>query len=222
MWEQEVLTFAVTLRALGIDADLDLFHQHERGVDWSRYGTRRVADSDVVVVAVSIGWRERWEGRNDPRSGAGAAAEADALLSWFERDQQDFRRRLVLAALPSMIDSAIVPDRLSGVSRVEVPDFSERALEPLMRLLLTRPKYELPQLGQLPDLAPIPTNSGERPEENDTQELREHIDLLGDMLQQLPKVEASPGADLPWNKARSQVVDQLTELEQLDQVPRKR
>ncbi|MGH3752679.1 MAG: hypothetical protein ACRDRP_08285 [Pseudonocardiaceae bacterium] len=63
-WEKTVLEFTNSLRWHGIEADVDLFHVDDADIDWTRFGPRRIADSDVTIIAVSSAWRERWQGRN--------------------------------------------------------------------------------------------------------------------------------------------------------------
>ena len=79
-WQDQVLDLVVALRGFGIDADVDLFHLHEPGVDWSRWGPARVNACEVTLVAVNAAWREALEGTNPPTEGAGSVAEADVLL----------------------------------------------------------------------------------------------------------------------------------------------
>jgi hypothetical protein len=161
-WEEEVVQFVRELRTRGIDVDLDLHHSAERGVDWTRFGPRAVMDKDWVIVALSPGWRERWEARNDPATGAGVAAEADALLSIYYGEGQDtFRERLVLAILPSMIGQDVVPTGLHGVHRFEITEISLGGTETLLRLLTNQPRHPAEPLGAIPDLppAPVPTSA---------------------------------------------------------------
>ncbi len=99
---------------------------------------KAVVDSEWVIVALSRAWRDRWEGRNDPTIGAGAVAEANALLSLFARDQKAFGENVVLVTLPSCRGEDIVPTGLDGVQRFRLEDFSREELDPLIALL-TRP-----------------------------------------------------------------------------------
>jgi HEAT repeat protein len=160
-WQEEIVQLVRELRMRGIDVDLDLHHSSERGIDWTRFGPRAVMDNDWVIVALSPGWRERWEARNDPTTGAGTAAEADALLSIFYGDGQDvFRAKLVLAILPSMRSEDVVPAGLHGIHRFEIDEISFAGLEPLLRLLTDQPRHPAEPLGTIPDLPPAaPPNS---------------------------------------------------------------
>ncbi len=98
-WRDQVLVLAAALRGIG-GVDVDLYHQHDPEVDWSRYGPQQVARRDFVLVAVNAAWRERFDGTNPPTVGAGAVAEADELLGLFNKNQTEFRRKVKLVLLP--------------------------------------------------------------------------------------------------------------------------
>lgn len=154
-WREEVHAFAAVLRRYGVDAKIDLFSLHERGVDWTRFGPRAVTENDWVIAAVSTAWRDRYEGGNVPTQGAGAVAEADALISVFQNDQSEFRKKLVLVFLPSMKNER-VPVGLHGVHRFQVDDFTQESLEDLLRLLTDQPRYPVPPLGRVPHFTATP------------------------------------------------------------------
>lgn len=146
-WASAVLTFAVTLRRLGIDADLDLFHVDE-SVDWTRFGPRRIAEADRVIVVMSGAWAARHDGSNDPHVGAGAAKEADVLHGLYSRDQSEWQQKLAIVMFPQ-ISSTVVPLSLDRVARVSVDPSNESSYEPLARLLTRQPSYPKPPLGAL-------------------------------------------------------------------------
>lgn len=132
-WLAEVRAFAYVLRSLGVDAEIDLFRRSQRGIDWTRYGPKEIADREWVLVVLSRAWLERWEGRNAPTIGAGAAAEADALRGIFSKNQRTFRDKVVLIQLPSTADEDLVPLELHGVQPSESYRFqggSSRAPNP--------------------------------------------------------------------------------------------
>ena len=68
--------------------------------DWTRFGPNEIRDADFVIVALSQAWMRRFDGTEDPTVGAGAAREADALLSIFHRDRDAFVRKTKLVILP--------------------------------------------------------------------------------------------------------------------------
>ena len=98
-WRDSVLTLTHLLRKNGIDADVDLFHDHEP-TDWSRFGPKRIKSARWVIIAVSDAWRRAFERENEPTSNAGAVGEANALRGMFAAEQSDFERRVVLVLLP--------------------------------------------------------------------------------------------------------------------------
>ena len=215
--------------ATEIDVDIDLFHQAEPGVDWTRFGPRRIDDVEWVIVALSRAWRERWEGRNPPTEGAGAVAEADALKSLFARDQDAFRRKVVLVTLPSRRGEDLVPIGLDGVQRRGLRDYSRGEVTPLIRLLTNQPEYPAAPLGGSPELPPVepppidpvrqqPTASNadpRRPEltSEPLQEIDEQIGAIEEALALTPQPEAADGPNLPASRAWRQLNDRLAALE---------
>jgi WD40 repeat protein len=153
-WKEEVYAFCLELQGWGIRADVDLLHQAEPGIDWTRFGPHQIDTSEWVLATLSNAWRDRWEGSNDPTIGAGAAGEADSLHSLFARDQQSLRDKLVLVVLPSMGGKVTVPNGLDGFHRFALDDFSSAALEDLIRLLTHQPRYPGAKLAPVPELAP--------------------------------------------------------------------
>jgi hypothetical protein len=227
-WRNEVYAFCLVLRASGIEVDMDLFHLTERGIDWTRYGPKEIEDREWVVVALSRAWRDRWEGRNDPKIGAGAVAEADALKSVFNRNQQDFREKVVLVTLPSREKEDLVPTGLDGVQRFTLKDFSPERIEPLIRLLTGQPQYPAGALGAVPELAPAaelpiipdeaeaPAETEEHPTTTAERSVRAIDELLGarkEALKKIPPPEAGEGPHLPWSRAWHQLNGEIESLE---------
>lgn len=151
-WRQQVMALVDVLRDNGIDADIDLHHAGD--VDWTRFGPLAIVDKDWVLVALSPSWKERFEGRNSPTVGAGAAGEANALRSIWADDQTAFQNKLVLLTLPMVRGERLIPVELHGVQHFTIEDFTNEALEPLLRLLTAQPAYPLRPLGPIPRLAP--------------------------------------------------------------------
>jgi hypothetical protein len=58
-WTGTILEFTSKLRGLGIDADVDLYHQHEADVNWTTYGPQAIEDYDFALLAVSAAFKER-------------------------------------------------------------------------------------------------------------------------------------------------------------------
>ena len=216
-------SFVTLLRSLGIDVDIDLYHLHDRYVDWTRWGPAKVQSSDIVLGIVSPAWRARLEGSNAPTEGAGAVAEADALLGTFGRDQDALRSKLVLVVLPSMRGADAIPARFHGTTRVTLDDLSPATLTPLLHLLLGVPMHEVPPLGTLPDLVPLTdpapaeqTQIGEGTGTSAGAQLRlldQRINVLHGTLSRMPAPEAGDGPQLPWDRAWTQLHAQLGDLE---------
>lgn len=152
-WERSVAEFTTALRQFGIDADVDLYHLDDVGVDWTRFGPREIERRDFVIIAVSPSWSERWQGVNPQYEGAGAALEADALKGLFQKDQQAFQERVKIVVLPGQTDSAI-PAELMRLTRYSVDPSNPDTFEDLLRALTAQPRYPVPSLGAIPALHP--------------------------------------------------------------------
>lgn len=187
-WATTVATFASALRLHGIDADVDLFHLNDDSVDWTRFGPLAIDGADVTVVAVSAGWRERWEGTNEATVGAGAVQEADQLHGLFQRDQDEFQRRVKIALLPGASE-ADVPDDLRRLQRFTIVSFELASMEPLLRTLLRRPMYVAPPLGVTPELPArdLGAHSAPATSRQDERRLRDDLARLEGSLASLPE-----------------------------------
>ncbi|MCU1432411.1 MAG: hypothetical protein JWP95_1516 [Actinotalea sp.] len=148
-WQTQVAKFTMTLRGNGIAADVDLFHLEDSSIDWTRFGPSQVAEADTVLIVVSEAWAERWEGRNHPREGAGAVAEADELQGLFTRDQEAFQRKCLMIVFPDVEEHA-VPARLSRLNRFSVDPYDLETYENLLRTLTGQPRFVMPALGDVP------------------------------------------------------------------------
>jgi hypothetical protein len=151
-WRDQVYDFVVALRYFGVDAEVDLGHLSDRGVDWTRFGPGLVHERDVIAV-VNAAWRRAWDESGDGRSGRGAAAEVDVLHGLFNRGRDVFQGKLLLVLLPGS-DSSDVPLGLERVPRVHVPAFDLEGMTELLRILTEQPEYPLPPVGQIPLLPP--------------------------------------------------------------------
>lgn len=142
--------FTSILRGNGIDADIDLYHQHENP-DWSRFGPDRIQNSDFVIIAISTGWKQRWAGTNRPTLGAGAVGEADTIKGLFQENQADWQRKFSIVLLPGQSDSAVPPD-LRRLTRYPIDPDDASTLDPLLRALTDQPMFPVPELGSVPTL----------------------------------------------------------------------
>lgn len=109
-WRRRVLELAIALRAHGVDADLDLFHMHERGVDWTRWGPQRVITADFTIVVVNKAWRERFEGFNDRMLERGRQPKPACCSGSSTRIRSDSGER---CSLSCFLGPALVTSQLS-------------------------------------------------------------------------------------------------------------
>ncbi len=158
--------FRNALVGAGIETDVDLWHEHELGIDWTRWGQQQVDDSDHVLIALSRAWAERWAGLNDPTEGAGAVVEADALHGLLREDQTKFQRKAIIVELPG--SDGGLPHDLARLIRQRVQAIDEVGLEDLVRLLTGQPRHVRPPLGVVPRLPSISDVPAEIPKATTT------------------------------------------------------
>lgn len=185
-WQEEVATFAATLRHLGVDADVDLFHLDEPQ-DWTRFGQRAIQRAQFTLIIMSPAWAERWTGSNAPTEGAGAAGEADYLRGLFAKNQEAWQRRLLIVMFPETTGSVVPPD-LERVSRVYVDPTNTDDYEAVLRNLTAQPRYPKPPLGVAPRFAPAQAQAAS-----------------GDLREELKSVRAEMkalGSDAPMERRR--------------------
>jgi len=127
-WKATVLEFAVLLRKMGIDAELDQFHGTDPEVDWNRFGPKAAREKDFVLIAVGAAYKERWEGDNEPTEGAGAVREVNELMGQFNERQDDFHRRVKVVILPGA-DHSDLPAELSNLQRFRIDELTEAGVE---------------------------------------------------------------------------------------------
>ena len=153
-WQKRIASFAVALRNSGIVADVDLFHATEPGVDWSTYGPDAIRNSDVTIIAASATYKERWEQRRPTRSGAGAAREANVLKDLFDRDHDEFLRKVTVVLFEGITVDDVPAELASGLPHFEIKGFEQKHLEHLLRRLTGQPAFPPPPVGQIPILPP--------------------------------------------------------------------
>lgn len=146
LWENHVERFAELLQRAEIgEVFLDLWVANERDVNWNHWGPNQIEDADYVLVAMNEPWAQRWSGKNNPKFGAGAAAEANALHGLFNDDQSKFQRKVRLVRLPRWPEDQIPLD-LSGVKVLTVSELSSEGIDGVVRDLKneSRPRLRIP------------------------------------------------------------------------------
>lgn len=225
----DVLKLAVVLSGMGIDVDVDQFYFEEPGVDWNRFGTLAVEDSDFVLIAVSPSYRERFEGTNDPSVGAGAVREADAILGILNQGQDEYRRKVVVVVLPEASEND-VPTQLSGHHRFTITEVSQDGIESLFRLLSTQPATPKPPVGPLLEMAPRGSNESAAATAQEVAELRRTLSRLEIALEAIDPIELEKARRgnraLPGERAAAQldaehqrVIHRINALEGASQPP---
>jgi SEFIR domain len=207
-WMATVLRFAVLLCEMGIDTDVDQFYAHDLEVDWNRFGPTAARERDFVLIAVSRAYRERWEGSNEPREGAGAVREANELMGQFNHDQADFRRRVKVVVLPGASRDDI-PAELGNLQRFQLGELTQAAAMDLFRTLTNQPATPKPALGPLIVLdsdTPAPVDCAA------LHDLYADLERIQGALAQVPeidRIQAERGNfSLPWVRSAYQLLGQ--------------
>jgi hypothetical protein len=188
-WRRTVLRFTNALRKDGgIDAEMDLYSQvsHRR---WSTYGPKQIETKDFTLIAIDKTFKRRWMGDEKPGVGAGVGRESAAIRAIFDRDQDEFYRRVKVVLLPGA-DRSDIPDDLE-CEFFKIRSFDLPGIELLVRNLRGRPEFEKPPLGKAPPLPTTPIEDREPDEEAEDDEaevvgelkerLRETWDELGEL-----------------------------------------
>jgi hypothetical protein len=129
----------VLLRKANIPVELDQFYleTHPGGPDfgWPQWCEDRANESECVLIIASEGWFDAYEKKGTPRSGLGAATEADLFRQalW---DAKGYNERIRLTYL-HQLDEAKIPVRLRAWHRFRPFALSED-LQQLIRWIADR------------------------------------------------------------------------------------
>jgi hypothetical protein len=186
-WEETIARFAFRLRELGIDADVDLFHLSEAGINWATYGPSATTEHDFVLIAVSDRYRERWEETGDPTVGAGAAREANVLKTLFDQNRREFYQKVKVAVLPGATLDDIPAELGAAVQRFVITALDSDGLDDLLRALTGQPQYVPPPVGAIPVLPPrlLAAADGKQADQPG-----DHTDEIADLRSRLEGLEA--------------------------------
>lgn len=175
-WISAVVQFSNLLVANGVNAELDLWHDSDPGIDWTRWGPEQVERCDFVLIAFSRAWGQRWSGTNEPTTGAGAVAEADVLKGRFTQNQQEWQRRTIVVLLPGVLLDDLPLD-LHRLNRTQVPELTNEGIEQVLRTIFGSPQYEKPPLGAQPAFSKSSQDETLRPSSEDVESKRAELDL---------------------------------------------
>ncbi|MBY4277419.1 hypothetical protein HQO27_26360 [Rhodococcus fascians] len=177
-----MLSFAATLRNPGgIDADIDLYHSDDLEIDWTRFGPSLIEECDFTFVVISKAWGDRWSGKNDPTTGAGAVGEADTLKGMFQSSQREFQRRVKCILLPGITDS-LIPQDLRRLSRYYVDPENFDTFQDLLRAVTNQPSIIKPDVSAVPFL---PTSIASKTSVSSNNTLRKNPDSLANLKTEL-------------------------------------
>jgi hypothetical protein len=182
-----------------------------------------IQECHFTLIATSKAWRERWEGRNEPHEGAGTAREADALHGMFDENQQEFRSRVIIVMLPGTTEETLPAD-LRHIARFAVDPQIIDSMEFLVRHILDKPKYVLPELGSQPELPPDervthenPTGGHAMPPTGEVEHDEKFVEFNRALEKAAPPPEFQPGNGIEawmtelaaWNDNTAALVDDI-------------
>ena len=146
---QSVYEFWVFLRAMGIDARLDM-QAAQSPQDWPLWMEEQVTGSDFVLLIASPEFRKRAGIDAAPQVGRGVQWEARLVREAYYRDVQAGRGRFLPVVLPGRSADEL-PLWLGPTSQSHyiVKGFSAAGAEDLLRYLTGQPR-PTPPLGALP------------------------------------------------------------------------
>ncbi|WP_193661476.1 toll/interleukin-1 receptor domain-containing protein [Nocardioides kribbensis] len=220
--KDSVLRFTQALRRHGIDTDIDAFHPNE---DWTRWGPRRIAESDFILIVISVAWRHGWEGTGDPEAHKGVADEANAVKSLQDHGTREtLQKRCRIILLPGCNDD--VPIGMSGIQRYKIKGFETDDLEDLLRDLTGQPEFTPEPLGPVPVFPSTLTTSTPQVESVSIEEtdvpaaepsevtptVEEQVEQLRAQLEALPQPIPGEGPHLPWYRARERILIEMHRL----------
>jgi hypothetical protein len=233
-WQELVLDFTVALRKPGgVDAEVDLFHDvdHQR---WTTFGANLIEASDFTLIAIDRAYKRRWQGKEARGVGAGVAREAAAIRSIYDRDQDEFLKRIKLVLLPEIGEEEVPGDLLGDCERFVIDSFDLEGLERLLRSIHGRTAHPKPDLAPIPVLPPkaiarlegkdsasLARSSGEVPGAKAT-DARDERNLRGQLRRVQGELKEARASEVRKNTLRREQVALEVSLEALAQAQRPR
>ena len=151
--ERDVLEFSNSLRANGVNAELDRYHVRPvRG--WPRWCAEQLSPnkSKYVLVVCTETYRDRVEGQAEADEGRGVFWEGGIILQCIYDEKGN--NRFIPVLLGDEPEGSI-PDPLKGHTFYRIRSFNrgDKAYEALLRELYNRPIVKRPPLGAPPDFS---------------------------------------------------------------------
>jgi hypothetical protein len=170
--EQRVLELSVSLRANGVNAELDRYHVRPlRG--WPRWCAEmlRPNKSRYVLVICTETYRDRVEGEAKADEGRGAFWEGGIILQYLFDEKGNSR---FIPVLLGKEPEGSIPDPLKGHTFYRITSFDrgDEGYEALLRELHGQPIVKRPPLGEPPDFSTSADASSEEPGPRPVREVR--------------------------------------------------
>ena len=142
---ETVLQLSQALRRLGIDCEIDQYHESPPE-GWPSWMLRQIQRADFVVVVATAEYREPFEGKTSGLKGQGARFEG--LILTQQIYDEETQNRAIIPVVFSEEDFAHVPTQLRG-STVYNLEPSGSGFEMLYRRLTGQPSAEPAPIGEI-------------------------------------------------------------------------
>jgi len=160
--QQRVLDFSNSLRATGVDAELDRYHTRPK-LGWPRWCAEQLRQdiSRFVIVVCTQTYRDRVENKVEADEGRGVFWEGGIAQYLYDEKGNARFIPILLADEPE----TSIPDPLKGhpFYRMGAFNLSDPGFEALLRELHSRPAVEKPPVGAPPDFS-TPKTAANRPQ----------------------------------------------------------
>jgi hypothetical protein len=180
---EQVRKFGTLLRELGIDAQMDQWHAHERR-DWSQWAIEQLDKADFVIAVASPAFRNRADGTAPSHEGRGAQFEGAILRNRMTQDRTTWIRRILPVVLPeNTVDN--IPEFLLPYSATHyvIEDLTPDGILELRRTLLRQSAHPLPPLCKPAPLPPEEsTSSTSRPAQRGGQTINVNHSSVGNFV----------------------------------------
>ena len=152
---ERVRALSERLRGDGIDCWIDQYEQAPpKG--WRRWMDRQIERADFVLMVCTETYHRRSRGEEEPGRGLGATYEAFQLLDLLY--DAGMRNERTIPILFEGDSKENIPQPLRQYTRFRL----DGGYEDLLRLLTEQPSIVVPQLGEVPRLAPKPPTNPQR------------------------------------------------------------
>ena len=216
--ERRVLDFSNSLRAMGVNAELDRYHVRPvRG--WPRWCAEMLGSkkSRYVLVVCTKTYRDRVEGEAKADEGRGVFWEGGIILQYLYDEKGNSR---FIPVLLGNEPEGSIPDPLKGHTfyRIRSFDRGDEAYEALLRELHGWPIVKRPPLGAPPDFATLTDAPFEQPMPRSEREVQSTFTAPVD----ISRIDRYAPATLIGRQGETKLIDEVWAKAVADEAQRAR